>query len=651
MGAALLHAQDLMPWPSKIQAGTGRFGIGQNFRVSFTGYREPRLDAAAARLVSRLERKSGMTIAAAQDGPSLAVECGGASARVQNLREDESYRLEITPQSARLSAPNPLGVMHGFETFYQLAGQGPDGFGAPATTIDDQPRFPWRGLMLDVSRHWIPAGVIKRELDAMAAVKLNVFHWHLTDDQGFRVESKKYPKLHTMASDGLYFTQQQIRDIVAYARDRGIRVVPELEMPGHTTAILVAYPELGTVSGPFQLIRTWGIFDDVIDPSKEEVYKFLDGLIGEMAGLFPDEYFHVGGDEVNGKQWSASARVQEFKRAHNMKDNHDFQSYFTRRLLPIVQKHGKKMIGWDEILHPDLPKDIVVHSWRGQKSLAQAATQGYMGILSSGYYLDLYQHTDRHYAVDPLEGPTADLTPEQQKRILGGEACMWAEHITPEIEDARVWPRNAAIAERLWSPESVKEVDSMYRRMEAVSRDLDFMGLQHNRAYMLMTARLAGSHEAAPVRVLAAVVEPVKGYARNAARKYLQSTPQNRMVDTARPESATARAFGKQVDAFVASKAGAEEIRRQLVAWRDNDARLAPSLETALLSEVGPISKDLASLAAAGLEAVDFVQAGNHAPADWSARQAETITRARQPRAELLLSVLPPLQKLIEAAK
>jgi hexosaminidase len=222
--------------------------------------------------------------------------------------------------------------------------------------------------MLDVARHWMPLEVVKRNLDAAAAVKLNVFHWHLSDDQGFRVESKRFPKLQQEGSDGLFYTQDEIRGVVEYARDRGIRVVPEFDMPGHTTAWLVGYPELGTNPGPYEIGRTWGVYENALDPSREETYAFLDAFFEEMVGLFPDPYFHIGGDEVEDKQWNESARVQAWAKKNNLKDAHAIQAFFNQRVQKLLEKRGKVLIGWDEVLHPDLPQGIVVQSWRGQKS-------------------------------------------------------------------------------------------------------------------------------------------------------------------------------------------------------------------------------------------------------------------------------------------
>jgi hexosaminidase len=221
-------------------------------------------------------------------------------------------------------------------------------------------------LTIDVSRHFIPFEVLQRNVDAMAAVKLNVLHLHLSDDQGFRVESKKFPKLQEMGSDGLYYTQNQIRELIAYARDRGIRVIPEFDMPGHSTSWFVGYPELASTPGPYQTERKWGIFDPAMDPTREETYVFLDKLIGEMAALFPERYLHIGGDEVNGKQWNANSRIQKYMRAHSMTTVQELQQYFTARVERIVSKHQKFMAGWDEVLSPAMPKDIVIQTWHGQ---------------------------------------------------------------------------------------------------------------------------------------------------------------------------------------------------------------------------------------------------------------------------------------------
>jgi hexosaminidase len=653
--AAPLSAQEnnLMPQPAKLEMREGRLAIDASFSVGFAQYREVRLEDAAKRLLRRLEKQTGIPmpeeVALDASRATLVIDCAGPGEAIQSVKENESYTLEVTANRARIAAATPVGVLRGMETFLQWIELDSQGFGARAVRIEDSPRFPWRGLMIDVSRHWMPMPVIKRNLDAMAALKLNVFHWHLSDDQGFRVESKKFPRLQETGSDGNYFTQEQVREVIDYARDRGIRVVPEFDMPGHTTAWFVGYPTLASAPGPYTIERRWGIFNPAMDPTKEELYPLLDTLIGEMAALFPDEYFHIGGDEVNGKQWDASPSIQAFMREHGLKRNHDLQAYFNERVLKIVQGHGKKMIGWDEVLHPGLPKDIVIHSWRGQKSLAAATQQGYMGILSFGYYLDHIRPASFHYANDPMEGATADLTPAEKARILGGEACMWTEYVSPENIDCRIWPRTAAIAERLWSPQGVKDVDSMYRRMEVLSRKLDWLGVTHRSSYPRMLERLTDGRPTETLKTLADLLEPVKFYARGQTGDYTSRTPLNRLVDTTRPESHAARKFAKLVENFSANK---DEIRKELTMWRENSAALIPVMKQAsLLQEAVPLAEDVSALAATGLEALDYLERGEAAPKTWVDGQNDLLTRAAKQRAALLIMIVPSIRKLVEMAR
>jgi hexosaminidase len=652
---------NLMPMPTRVQIGTGQLVVDQSFTAVSTGQKDARLDSGIPRFLDQISRQTGMQLngqPADASNATFIIRAENAGRKVQELDEDESYTLEITTSRATLTAPNALGALHGLQTFLQLIEPTPAGFAVPAITIQDQPRFPWRGLLIDVSRHFIPIEVLERNLDGMAAVKMNVLHWHLSDDEGFRVESKRFSKLHQSGSEGQYYTQAEIRDFLAYARDRGIRVVPEFDMPGHSRSWLAAYPELASLPGPYRAGRIANA-DTVMDPTRDQTYKFLDKFIGEMAALFPDAYFHIGGDEVNNKPWDSNPKIQEFIRAHGMKNNRDLQAYFNQRLQKIVSKHGKIMVGWDEVLHPDLPKTVVVESWRGQDSLAQAAKQGYRSLLSYGYYLDLIWPAARHYAVDPMTttGGAPALTAEEQKRILGGEACMWAEYVTPETIDSRLWPRVAAIAERLWSPQETRDNKSMYRRLDELSWRLRWLGLNHESNYVSMLHRLAGTDDIAALRILADVVEPTKDYTRTEVfpKPPVKRTPLNRLVDAARPESTVARQFAELVDTYVQSDykdAAAEaQIRASLVKWRDNDANLQPVLDRSfILAEDKPLSQDLAALAAAGLQALDSIDKNQPLPDAWRTEQLAVVDRSMKPRANLLVMVAPPIQRLIEAA-
>ncbi len=644
----------VMPLPASAQRAGGWFPVDESLRISVKGNCDSRVTHAVTRFFDHLSDRTGIPIRNTPDLPnsSFLLTCASPGEKTQGLDEDESYRLQITPTSVRLDAPNPLGILHGLQIFLQLAQIGPHGFAVPAVTIDDRPRFPWRGLLIDVSRHFMPLAVIERNLDAMEALKLNVLHWHLSDDQGFRVESKKFPRFQELSADGLYYTQEEIKGIIQYARERGIRIVPEFDMPGHSTSWFVAYPELASAPGPYQIERKWGVFDPAMDPARDSTYHFLDEFIEEMAGLFPDPYFHIGGDEVNGKQWNRNPEIQEFMRKRGIRNNHDLQAYFNQRLQAIVTKRGKIMMGWDEILHPDLPKETVVQSWRGQQSLAAAARQGYRGILSAGYYLDLMFPASRHYLVDPLGSGAASLTEEEKQRILGGEACMWAEFVTPGNVDGRIWPRAAAVAERLWSPQSVRDLDSMYSRLENVSQYLDFLGLKQNSGHRLMLERLRGNQDVHALQVLADVVEPIKEYGRPKARAYESFIPLNRLVDTVRPESDTARQFAAMVDRYLNHSAAPGEldaITNWLTLWRNNHQQLAPVLQSnSLLAEIVPLSQNLQTAATAGLQALDYLSRGS-APAGWRDQQLAMLREAAMPQAELLDMIVPSVQKLVTA--
>ncbi len=472
---------------------------------------------------------------------------------------DESYQLRITATGARLTAVSPLGIQRGLATFRQVIERTPRGWRAQFCDIQDQPRFAWRGLMLDPARHFLPVAVIKRNLDGMAAVKLNVLHWHLCDDQGWRVESKLFPRLHTVGGATGYYTQAEVREVVRYAAQRGIRVVPEFDLPGHAGALLTAYPRLASNDSLKTLPIRWGVLNIALDPTREGTYTMLDSVLTEMSGLFPDKYFHIGGDENDGRQWRHSPRIVAFMKAKGfvtakgVVDKHQLQNYFNRRMLAIVQKLGKTMIGWDEILGPDLPAPIVVESWRGPKGVLDAVRLGHPALRAHGYYLDLYYSAASHYTADPLQGIPDSL----QNRVLGGEAAMWSEFADSVIYESRVWPRAAAVAERLWSPAALsQDVPDMYRRLAFVSEELEALGLRHRRAPAALLRQLGAPYPTAlpALQTLAALIEPVKEYKRHfQGFKYTTETPLTRLVDVAPAESDVARRFGATADSLVAS--------------------------------------------------------------------------------------------------
>jgi hexosaminidase len=637
---------------------SGSLEINPTFTISLSGAGvDPRTKAAAQRTLIRLSRQTGIPISPRIDRPvsnhptlQIVIERRDHK-EPQRLGDDESYSLQITADRIQLSADGPLGALHGLETFLQLVQQNHSpaaaGFSVPCVDIRDQPRFPWRGLSLDVSRHFIPVDEVERTIDGLAAVKLNVLHWHLSDDQGFRVESKKFPRLQEYSSDGSYYTQAEIRAVVAYARDRGVRIVPEFDIPGHSTSWLPAYPSLASGPPPYNIVHEFGDPSGVIDPTKDSTYKFLDGFIGEMVKLFPDEYFHIGGDEVSAKAWTSEPHIRDFMKAHHIANAAALQALFNQRVQKILAHRGKRMAGWDEILQPDLPKSILIQSWRGEKSLAAAAREGYPGILSAGYYLDLMQPASQHYAVDPLHGEAADLLPEQKKLILGGEAAMWEELATSENLDSRLWPRLAAIAERFWSPESVSDIGSMYDRLKEVNLWLEWLGLAQRSNLDLMLRRLAG--ETGSLHQFASTLEPVKGYERHRTH-YGASSSFNRLVDAIPPESDIAREFRNAVDRYLSapSPAEADRLRAQLAAWSRTTIEIRPLLETnSLLTENIPVADALAVLCRVGDEALTY--ANTAAPADWKQRAVTTLKDANAHHAGLLIAIGPAIQKLMDA--
>ena len=668
--AAAVAGPSLMPLPAKMDLGSGVLPIDGKFTVAAAGVADPKLEAGIARFIAEVSRQTGQMILARKavtGEATLHVQCAAAGPVNPALNEDESYTLDVAPDGAKLKAATVDGALRGLATFLQLISPGPTGFSAAAVHIEDSPRFRWRGLLLDVSRHWMPVEVVERNLDAMAAVKMNVLHWHLVDDQGFRVESKRYPLLQAKGSDGLYYTQAEIRQVVAYARARGIRVVPEFDVPGHTTSWMPGYPMLDSAKGPYDILRTFGISYAVMDPTKESTYLFLDNFFGEMALLFPDAYFHIGGDEVNPKSWSESPSIQAYAKAHHISKAltanasraerqefaHNLQVYFNKRVLKILQKHGKIMIGWDEILHPDLPKATVVQVWRGQKDLAASAQQGYRAILSWSYYLDHLSPAAFHYANDPMNGPAAQLTPEQADKILGGEACMWAELVSSETVDSRIWPRLAAIAERLWSPQSVNDPDSMYDRLQAVSRQLEWTGVQHRASFNSMLDRLADGRSVEPLRVLGEATEALGLGPRRAGSPVTTATPLNRFVDAVRPESESIRQLSLAAQRVAAGTPAAADVPLLTDAfnlWAANDARFLETAEgNALLAEVKPISQNLSGVGKAGLKLLDAFNGGPAPPADWMATESAELTRVLKPTADVSLAAARVVKTLLDA--
>jgi hexosaminidase len=337
---------------------------------------------------------------------------------------------------------------------------------------------------------------------------------------------------------------------------------------------------------------------------------------------------------------------------HNIPDNHTLQSIFTRRIQKILAKYGKIMIGWDEIQHPELPKDIVIQSWRGEKGLAEAAKNGFHVILSNGYYVDLIQPAEFHYLNDPI-GPNSKLGDEERKFVLGGEATMWAELVTPENVDSRLWPRTAVIAERLWSPVTVRDVDDMYRRMDRVSFYLEDAGSLHRRNQETMLRRLTNDNDISALKNFVDVIEPVKLYSRhNQGVKYTSYSPYTRVVDAAVPDVKTARDFRKLVDKYLSKKdeISYNEIKTWLTLWKSNHQELLKTIKLSpVLKEIESLSEDLSLMSEGGLQALDMIHLQKKADKSWLDKQTQIIEKAKQPRGQTEIMVTSAIEKLVKA--
>ena len=485
----------------------------------------------------------------------------------------------------------------------------------------------------------------------MAAVKLNILHWHLSEDQGFRVESKVFPKLTELGSNGEFYTQDQVREVVAYASARGIRVVPEFDMPGHIQSWLVGYPELGSAPGPYAVADTFGVMDAAFDPTRESTYKFIDAFLGEMGRLFPDPYVHIGGDESNGKQWRANPKIAAFMSAHGFKTTAELQSYFSTRVQKILLKHHKQAVGWDEILSPTLPQDAVIQNWHGIEFLINAAKQGHRGFLSHPYYLDhLYSAADMFLA-DPVPAGT-DLTADQAKLILGGEACMWGEQVIPATIDSRIWPRGAAVAERLWSPAGDRDVDDMYRRLAVESLRLESVGLMHMSGPVRGQRNLAGSTQIQPLELFVSTLQPVPFRIRNREQSPTPATVFDRLVDSVSPDPPLRHEMPILVDAALrGDQAAIDQLDALFHSW----VQAAPALDrlqanSPLLQEASAHIAAWPKLGQMGIEALSYIRSGNPPPPGWQNAQKAILRHAVKPGELVEFVVLAPLETLVEAA-
>ena len=507
----------------------GRFVLDSLFQVAIPEKSSRRVQIAATKFIHRLTDRTGLFVKAgfpvsSQTYPQAGIVVHYNKRGDLKLYEDETYQIDITSKQVVIRAHTDLGVIYAFETLLQLLDNDENTYFFQNLSIKDQPAFTWRGLMIDASRHFQLVAVIKRNLDAMLVAKMNTFHWHLSDDHGFRIEIKTYPQLTGKASDGQFYTQEQIKDIVQYADDRGIRVIPEIDVPGHATALLTAIPEIASIEKDYQLQRHAGVFDPTLDTTNPKTYEVLDNIFKELATLFPFEYVHIGGDENEGKQWNANPEIQKFKKRYGIKSNHELQTYFNVKLQKSLKKYQKKLMGWEEIMTDQMPKTALIHVWRGRagESLTKTVKNGYNAVLSNGFYIDLLLPASKHYQTE-LYPAKANFTSEEKRRILGGETTMWSELVTPVTIDSRIWPRSLAIGERLWTNPDNVNIRNMYRRLFEQSYHLEELGITHLKNRDVILRNISQNQNTDVLRSLTRLYEPLKGYTRNKGGKEYQT--------------------------------------------------------------------------------------------------------------------------------
>ncbi|RDI49480.1 hexosaminidase [Flavobacterium glaciei] len=606
---------NLMPWPHTIKLTAGNFALSKKFKVNITGNPNPRIFIGATNFVRRLDGRTGLFLEQSfltkvNESPDAELQINCVRNGKIEINEDESYQLIITSNKIIINATNDLGALHGLETLLQLLQNNSTSYYFPVGEIADSPRFTWRGLMIDAARHFQPVDVIQRNLDAMASMKMNVFHWHLADDQGWRIQLKNHPKLTELASDGNFYTQEEIKNIVKYADERGILVIPEIDVPGHASALLTAYPEIGSKVSEgkimYEVQRNSGIFNATLDPTNTKTYEILSSIFDEVCPLFPGSYFHIGGDENNGKEWNANPTIQQFKKDNNLVNNHDLQTFFNMKLIPMLKKHNKKLMGWEEIMTENMSKDAIIHAWRGTNegqeaggALIKAAKNGYNTVLSNGYYIDLMLGLESHYLNDPLPKKIM-LTPEQKARVLGGEAAMWSELVTPLNIDSRIWPRTAAIAERLWSDESVTDMNSLRKRLKTISFRLEELGITHIRNKEVILRNISNNQDTRALNDFSNLCEPLKNYKRNGGgKKYRMHSPLTLFADASNADASEALDFNIAVNAYLADKSKENKIvvTDFFKKWITmNSDLIALSANAPLVQPLLPLSKSLSDV-------------------------------------------------------
>ena len=512
------NASGIIPKPVSLKTNNGTFRIDRNtVIVADEGNRD-----AADFFNKYLEDYYGFNLNTAESAQKNYIRFSSRTF-VKAPENKEHYTFTSTSKGVDITGDSYDGTFRGTQTLIQLLPPAKaTSLSIPQVSIDDQPRLGYRGLMLDVGRHFFGVDYVKRFIDYIALHKMNTFHWHLTEDQGWRIEITKYPKLTEVGAyrDGTiighhpgtgndniryggFYTQEEIKDVLEYAKKRHITVVPEIEMPGHAGAALASYSYLGCTGGPYEVSQTWGVHKDVYCAGNDSVFTFLEGVLDEVMELFPSEYIHIGGDECPKDAWKVCPKCQKRIKELGLKDEHELQSYFIQRIEKYVNSKGKKIIGWDEILEGGLAPNATVMSWRGEKGGIEAAKQDHDVIMTPTTYVYFdyaqqknedslviggYLPIEKVYGYEPVPQVLNDA---QKKRILGGQANVWTEYMSnPRKVEYMIFPRVAALSEVLWSPAKSRNWDDFKKRLPLQLKRYDLWGTNYSRAYQTEKAQL-----------------------------------------------------------------------------------------------------------------------------------------------------------------
>ena len=512
----------IIPKPSAMEVQRGEFVLDSGFQI-LADIENSEIQANCTYVSKKILEITGLSISVNSLTDNQDKNGTMSITLNENMPElgKEGYKLDISRQRISLESAHPAGIFYGIQSLLQLFPQKDNdregnSLAVPCVKITDVPRFPYRGMHLDVGRHFFPKSFIKKYIDLLALHKFNTFHWHLTEDQGWRIEIKKYPKLTEIGSvrkeslvghyreepqrfDGTpyggFYTQEDVKEIVAYAQSRYVTIIPEIEMPGHSLGALAAYPELSCTGGPHEVAVLWGVHEDVYCAGNDKVFTFLEDVLTEVIELFPGTYIHIGGDECPKARWEVCEKCQARIKAEGLKDEHELQSYFIRRIEKFLLAHDRKLIGWDEILEGGLAPEATVMSWRGMEGGIAAAQQGHDVIMTptSHCYFDYYQGDketeplaigglltlDKIYAFEPVP---AELSPADAQHILGAQGNLWTEYIkTPEYAEYMSIPRMSALAEVVWSPKDARDWEDFQKRLAQFFQRLDAMGINYRK--------------------------------------------------------------------------------------------------------------------------------------------------------------------------